>query len=257
RHRTNNQVPSQRLIDELLDGEVSRERSQELRRALRQDAKASEELARTQRALDRLREPIETPDLSEAILARVHGRRRFIPHRARHLVTAGRLAVAAGVIGAIGLASFVQRHAPAVNLGDSAMPVTELVEAAEQTGAEQAILGAQTVETIQASITSPTRSLPLSPRFRPEAGLHFDLSLDRSRALVAKEYTPQYTMVQTPILGAPEQFGPPAAEVSSPFINRFGPLLVILREPRPMLDDPSTVEADESNQSTRNRGTDK
>ena len=254
RHREDNQVPSQQLIDELLDGEISSERSQVLRQTLRQDAKACEELARTQRAIDRLREPIETPDLSEAILTRVHGRRRFIPNRARSIVTAGRLAVAAGVIGAVGLASFVQRHAPAVNLGDTATPISQLVEATEQTGVDQATLRAQAVETIQASIASPTRSLTLSPQFRPEAGLHFDLSLDRSQpfetATTSSGYTPDYTMVRTPILGTPEPFGPPAAEVSSPFINRFGPLLVILREPRPMFDDAPSPEIDDPDQSS-------
>jgi len=118
RQRDENQIPSQRLIDELLDGEASCERSQELFRAIRRDEGASEELARTRIGIERLREPIETPDLSEAILDRVHGRRRFLYGRSRHAVTAGRFAVAAGLVGAVGLASYVQRHAPAVNLGE-------------------------------------------------------------------------------------------------------------------------------------------
>ncbi len=245
RQHNDNKVPSQRLIDELLDGEVSRERSQELLGAIRRDAGASEELARTRIGIDRLREPIETPDLSEVILDRVHGRRRFLPGRSRRMVTAGRLAVAAGVVGAVGLASFVQRHAPQVNLGEQPATVSQLVEATEQTAPDRPMLAEQAAETIQASIASPIRALSLSPQIRPDADLHFDLSLDRPR-VVAKV---DYTMVRTPILlGVPEKYTYPSAKIESPFISRFGSLLVILREPQPTSDDQIISDADDSSE---------
>lgn len=244
RQRDENQMPPQRLIDELLDGEASHERSHELFRAIRRDERASEELARTRIGIERLREPMETPDLSEAILDRVHGRRLFLSGRARGIVTAGRLAVAAGLVGAVGLASFVQRHAPAVNLGDDPATVSVFVEATEQAGAERPMLAEQTVETIRASLASPIRALSLSPQFRPEADLHFDLSLERSQVVA----TVDYTMVQTPILGVPERSEYPAAQVENPFIKRFGSLLVILREPRPILAEPSVSDADETSE---------
>ena len=99
--RGNNRAPSDRLIDELLDGGVSAERSQELLRAIRHDAKACEDLARARIGIELLREPVDAPDLSGQILGAVHARRRFLPGRSRRLVTGGRLAVAAGVVGAV------------------------------------------------------------------------------------------------------------------------------------------------------------
>ena len=39
-----------------------------------------------------------------------------------------------------------------------------------------------------ASEASPVRALSLSPRYRPEAELHFDLSLERRREVVAPVY---------------------------------------------------------------------
>lgn len=232
--RGNNRTPAQRLIDELLDGGHSSDRSHELLEAIRRDAGACEELALTRIGIARLAEPIETPDLSGAILSRVHSRRRFLPREARRLVTAGRFGVAAGVVGAVALASFVQRHAPPVRLGEGPAPVSRVVEATEQTSASRPMLATQTVETIQASLASPVSGLSLSPRFRPEEGLRFDLALQRTPGQVSARYTAQGAPI---VLGAPVQFdpllAPSATQAESPFIGRFGSLLVVLREPQP------------------------
>ncbi len=219
------------------DGELSNERSHELLAAIRRDAGACEDLARTRIGIERLRGPVEMPDLSEAILTRVHGRRRFLPRRARRLVTAGRFAVAAGVVGAVALGSFVQRQVPEVRLGHGAAPVSRIVEATGQTAVSQPHLAAQTVETIQASLASPMGALSLGPRLRPEAEIHFDLALERGPGVV----TASYTLERVPIVvGAPMASDWPTAQTESPLISRFGSLLIVLREPQPILgDEPS------------------
>ncbi len=243
--RGNNRAPSDRLIDELLDGGVSAERSQELLRAIRHDAKACEDLARARIGIELLREPVDAPDLSGQILGAVHARRRFLPGRSRRLVTGGRLAVAAGVVGAVGLASFVQRYVPEVRLADAPSPVGRIVEATEQSVPGSRLAG-QAVETIQASLASPGHALGLSPRFRPEAGLHFDLSIQRvggrMDGSMAAGYAPAPRAMGTRIVvGAPMPVEPPDAETGSPFISRFGSLLVVLREP-PSVDEGALLE---------------
>lgn len=246
--RGNNRAPSDRLIDELLDGGVSAERSQDLLRAIRHDAKACEDLARARIGIELLREPVAAPDLSGQILGAVHARRRFLPGRTRRLVTAGRVAVAAGVVVAVGLASFVQRHVPEVRLADGPAPVSRIVEATGQSGAGPR-LASQAVETLEASLVSPGRALRLSPRHRPEAGVYFDLSLSRTADGVAHAsgVVAGPHAVGVPIaVGVPARLDPPGAEGASPFIRRFGSLLVVLREPRPPLNDVSVGESADS-----------
>lgn len=224
-------------IDRLLDGGLSREQSQDLLRAIRADARACEDLARTRICVERLREPVAAPDLTDAILSRVHLRRRFLPQHGRRLVTVGRVAAAAGLVGAVALASFVQRHAPQVRLAAEPAPVTRFVEAAAPAAPEQAGLS-QAVESLQASLAAPVRALSLSPRYRPEGQVHFDLSLVRRAERVTPVYT--YGMPRAYAVGAPaasDDRSPASAETE--FISRFGSLLVILREPPPAIDDSS------------------
>lgn len=229
------------VIDRLLDGGLSREQSQELLRSLRRDSRACEDLARTRICIERLREPVEAPDLTDSILSRVHARRRFLPARGRRLVTVGRCAVAAGVVGAVALASFVQRHAPEVRLADpTPAPVSRFVEATAPAAPEQAGLE-QAVHSIQASLAAPVRGLSLSPRYRPEGQFHFDLSLERSRAAAARPFSTAFpSSVAT--AAVPDVEGAAPAEAEAQFISRFGSLLVILREPPAPIDDLSADE---------------
>lgn len=218
------------LIDELLDGGATPERSQEIRAELRRDPVVCEELARTRLALDKLAEPLDAPDLTQAILGRVHARRRFLPQRLRRTVTAGRLGVAAGLVGAVGVASFLQRHAPEVQVTKDPAPVSRLVEAAAPKDASPPDLAAQTVESIQASLSTPTR-LTLSPRIRPEDSLHFDLSIDRGNT------GPSVPMRAMPPTHGPHVWSwaatdrPASPEPQGQLLSRFRPVLVFLREP--------------------------
>lgn len=248
---TNDRRPRRRVsevIDEILDGELPAERREQLLRRVEADPRARAELARTRHTLDMLSEPVETPDLTDAILDRVHARRSFLPERARRRVTVGRMAVAAGLVGAVGIASFAHRHAPAVRLGDGPAPVTRLVEAATPEPGEAASLADEAVERIRASVGPAPARLSLSPRFAPEALFRTDLGLDRA----APPPDPFNTLAFLPRLQAPTASraipeGEPdaaaerqltEAEPSSPLLRRFGPLLGYLREP------PGTPEQD-------------
>lgn len=254
------------MIDALLDGELSDERSREALRLIRHDPQACEDLARTRVAVDHLRAPIDVPDMSEAILGKVHARRRFLPRRSRRLVTAGRLAVAAGFIGAIGIASLVQRHVPAVRLADEPTPVTRIVEAAAPNAIDRPALTDQTVEKIKASLGSGSTApsvgrLTLSPRIRPGDRLHYDLSIDREsgvvwsitssdafasipstanqpRAEAAAELGSSIVVVgpEIPVVGAAR--AETVAARPSPLLSRFRPLMMYLREP------PKPIEGD-------------
>ncbi|MDQ7012472.1 MAG: hypothetical protein Q9O74_01085 [Planctomycetota bacterium] len=252
--RPGSAADSAKLIDALLDDDLSEERSRQVLRRLRDDPAACEDLARTRIGIERLREPIETPDLTDAILARVHVRRRFLPQRARRMVTAGRVALAAGLVGAVGIASLVQRHVPAVRLADDPAVVTRLVEAAAPEIMDRPALAAQTVETIQSSLGSGLGSrssahsvsrLTLSPRVRIGESLHYDLSIDHTPGAVwasAGHDAPTPVRTQLITLGVPTFAVPPAAQeetpTTSPLLSRFRPLLMYLRNP------PGRIETD-------------
>jgi hypothetical protein len=222
------------LIDSLLDGALTHEDSRAAYETLRQDPAACEDLARTRYAIARLSTPVDAPDLTHAILGRVQRRRHFIPARMQRMVTAGRVAVAAGAVVTIGLASFVQRAAPNVRIAeDREAPVSRVVASSGLTEAEQPQILAETVETIQSSLASPVARLSLSPAFRPEDGLRFGVSTPEAPAARGRTYLD----AQAP--GAPyaplmaSEYSPGA----SPFLLRFEPLLVILSDPHPPIDE--------------------
>ncbi|HZW08658.1 MAG TPA: hypothetical protein VFF69_02035 [Phycisphaerales bacterium] len=230
----------EQLIHDLLDGALAHEASRRAYEQLRGDAAACEDLARIRYAVTRLSSPIAAPDLSQTILRQVDTRRRFLSRRNRGLVTAGRLGVAAGVVAAVGLASFVKRSLPELQLAESAAPVSRVVETAEGAAREQTRLLESTVETIRSTLASPVARLSLSPEYRPEDGVRFDVTLPatsaEARITAAAPLAPArlgHTPAAAPALAA----APAAAGAPHPFINRFGPLLVILREPSPPVVD--------------------
>lgn len=116
------------LVDQFFDGELSRDESSRLFSALSADAAAARDLVRTQRAIDALRQPVRTPDLSRAILARVNERRPLLTRRSVRRVHAGRLAAALAFLGVVAGAFLVQRFSPQVTrLGpDQPAPLANL-----------------------------------------------------------------------------------------------------------------------------------
>lgn len=225
------------LIDALLDGDLAHEESRAAYEALRQNPAACEDLARTRYAIARLSTPVEAPDLTGAILQRVHHRRRFLAPRAARFVTTGRLAAAAAVIGTVALASFVQRHVPEARLAASEpAPVSRVVESSGLTAADRPELVAETVQTIQSSLASPVAKLSLSPAFRPEESMRFGLEVPESAPRAAIYASAEQRLRA---LGVPAQLMAADAPTASanPFILRFKPLLVILSEPHPPIDE--------------------
>ncbi|MFN0133854.1 MAG: hypothetical protein ACKVW3_15165 [Phycisphaerales bacterium] len=86
------------LVDAYFDRELDAAGRDDFFGRLRGDLAACEDVARTQRVVSALREPVEAPDLSQAIMAEVRRRRGFVPLRIRRVVSAGRLAVAATLL---------------------------------------------------------------------------------------------------------------------------------------------------------------
>lgn len=102
----------QALIDAYFDRELSPETKPRLARRVASDAGAGLLFAETQAALDALRVPVPSADLSGAILDEVGRRRGWMDHRFQRFVSLGRLAVAAALLLALGLALAVQRLVP-------------------------------------------------------------------------------------------------------------------------------------------------
>lgn len=239
------------LINELLDGSMDREWAREAYESLRGDAAACEDLARLRYAVARLSAPVPAPDLSGEILHQVDLRRRFLSRGRRRLITAGRLGVAAGVVVAVGLASFVQRNVPELRVAEAETPVTRVVESTQHAARGQTQLMETAVESIQSSLASPVARLSLSPTYRPADGLSFDLEISApsaERVAAARALPPGSASslatapaiaslgpLNTPLAIRPAQSA--TAGPAHPFIDRFGPLLVILRDPTPALVD--------------------
>ena len=238
-----------RIIDALLDGDLAHHDARDAIRRLQDQPHASEELALLRSTVERLRSPIEAPDLSKSILGGMDARRGFLPRRARRIVTVGRVAVAAGLIAAVGVASFLQRHVPQLRLDEGPTPVSLMVRTTGLTADEQPVLVDRAVQTIQASIASPVSRLSLSPRFRPEEQLRFgtDPIKPRPHAVFAAAGGPPFAVGAPEPIDAGAALAQPAASTptetatgpqltQSPFIGRFGPLLVILRETPTTID---------------------
>ncbi len=119
---------SEEMVQLFFDRELGEGASDEFFTRLRGNLPRCAEVAKMQRAISLLREPIESPDVAERVLQEVHQQRRFLPERVRRFVTAGRLAAAgvalAGVLGLV----VVDRYAPgALRLTPRARPVSDVV----------------------------------------------------------------------------------------------------------------------------------
>ncbi|MBX3363261.1 MAG: hypothetical protein KF866_00730 [Phycisphaeraceae bacterium] len=115
-------------VDRFFDGEMSREEREKFFKAMLKDAATAREVVATRQALSSLDEPVFAPDLSGAVLSRVHRRRGFLSRPQRRLVTAGRVTGALSLLAVIGLATVVQREHPEVVLPMRPTPLTSVVE---------------------------------------------------------------------------------------------------------------------------------
>ncbi len=113
----------EQMIDRILDGDVPRESLGEA------DApgEAWRDLAMLQQTTRRVREePVDAPDLSAEILARVHGRRAFASRRTRKRVNGARVAIAAGLLTTLGLFAYGEYAGLGVAVRGDSEPVGHL-----------------------------------------------------------------------------------------------------------------------------------
>ena len=129
------------LVDAFFDHALDEGSRERLFRAMLRDPVRAEQVARTQRAIQMLRRPVEAPDVTARVLARVGARRGFLSRRTRGLVTAGRLVGVAAVLIVVLGAALTQRYAPdAVRFTPQVRPVSDLVRAGQNdagAGAQQ------------------------------------------------------------------------------------------------------------------------
>jgi len=118
-------------IDALFDEELSDADARDL--VDRADARACEEITKTQRLVDGLKRPVDAPDLTEAILDRVEAEREFVGDRWRRVVRVGRLGVAACLLlGLMGVA-VAQRFWPeATTIVPEARPMSTFLHTTER-----------------------------------------------------------------------------------------------------------------------------
>jgi hypothetical protein len=175
RDRRHAEPLSDEVVNAFFDRELTDGASEVFFSKLRSDLPRCAEVARMQRAISLLREPIEAPDVSARVLAEVHRRRRFIPESLRRFVTAGRLAAAgvalAGVLGLF----VVERVSPgALRLSPRPRPVSEVVQHAAQ-DAVQGVSGlAGGTRTV---VVLPGPELKDEPARRASAAVHSLLEL--------------------------------------------------------------------------------
>lgn len=165
------------LVDQFFDRELDEGSREKFFKMLRADLSRCAEVAKTQRLVAELREPVAAPDLTDAIMTRLHRKRAFLPPRLRRLVKASRLAAAACVLlGILGIA-LTQRYAPgALRLTPRPAPLSGVIQSG------QAEL-ADAVESIKSR--TPTTTLQNRPESHdPQRLLVLDLKPGRTSVRV-------------------------------------------------------------------------
>ncbi len=169
-------------IDQMLDGQLNHQQMRAAYDEIRACPDARNELASLRLTVAQLRSPVEHPDLTESILYRVNARQRFLPRRAQRFVWLSRLAVAAGLVVAVGLTALTQRTHPELLAPSSSVrstgqhavanPVTNVVQSA----AEAAPSPGKLARTITSTLVSPVARLSLDRKLEPEANFHFNIT---------------------------------------------------------------------------------
>lgn len=150
-------------VDELLDRRADDPESRAIFDRLRADLDACRELASLKRATDALRHTPVAPDLTSDILYCVDRRRRFLPARVRRMVTVGRVAVAAGVIFAIGVTAIARRHAPELAFTPEPSHLSTLVSSGTSEARDCAKTVVAAVGTIRDDLAAPVSRVVVVP----------------------------------------------------------------------------------------------
>lgn len=154
----------ERIPDELVDAFFDRELDEGSREKfftmLRTDLHKCAKVARTQRIISALREPVESPDLTDSIMTEVGRRRGFLPERLRNMVKAGRLAAAACILVVFLGVALLHRYAPdTVSVVERPAPVSRVLSSGAQDASSgmQQISGA--VGEVRAKFAEPAAEL--------------------------------------------------------------------------------------------------
>jgi hypothetical protein len=127
------------LIDAAMDGELDAEIQKEIGHALNYDPVRKQQFHDTRDAINALRMPIDSPDLSDRVLERAHRHRRFIPSKLRQQVRTGRVVMAALLLTTLLGVAGLQRAFPRLTtFGAQSTPVANIESAVEQSGQQLA-----------------------------------------------------------------------------------------------------------------------
>ncbi len=167
RHDAPGRIPES-LIDAAMDGELDPQIQQEIGRALQYDPARRQEFHDTRDAINALRMPIDTPDLSDRVLARAHRHRRFIPCKLRQQVRAGRVVMAALLLTTmLGVAGLQRAFPRLTTLGAQPTPVANIESAVEQGGQQIAQTLSSDFHKVQECVAQPVRGLLAGSLDRP------------------------------------------------------------------------------------------
>lgn len=148
------------LVDQFFDGEMEEHARRAFLRALPTDLDRCEEVAKTRRMLDLLRQSAPggdsaapAPDLTGRIIAAVDSRRGFASHRVRRLARVARLGLAAALVLVVGAVAAVERVAPdATRLAPAPAPLTSALRESQAEMASTLGSLATTIESIQVRV---------------------------------------------------------------------------------------------------------
>ncbi len=125
--RTPERVPDE-LVDLFFDRALDEGSREKFFGMLRADLSRCAEVAKTQRIISMLREPIEAPDVTARVMERVASQRGFLSARVRRMVTTGRLIAAGLVLAAVLGLAVARRVAPeAFRLSPGPQPRSEVI----------------------------------------------------------------------------------------------------------------------------------
>lgn len=131
KHRTGERGIPEHVVDAFFDRELSHSDRERFMKALGRDRTTAGDVVRTQRALNALRQPVNTPDLSRAILNDVARKTPLLTRRSVRHVRWTRVAAMAALVAIVGGAFVTQRLNPAItSIGETpAQPIGTLATA--------------------------------------------------------------------------------------------------------------------------------
>ena len=156
------------LVEQFFDRELDEGSREKLFAMMRDDLPRCAEVAKTQRLISMLREPVEAPDLTDRIMSRMEQRHAFLPERLRRMVKAGRLAAAAFLLFAVLGVALVDRYRPETfRLVKAPQPLSGVIESGRADAAASAkqlndviiVLNGQDPERVVVAREAPRRGI--------------------------------------------------------------------------------------------------